>query len=257
MEEEATAKYKAPALAKGLEILELLSATQAPLTLSGISELLKRSRSEIFRMVQELEGRGYIARAQTGDGYELTNKLFLMGMSRPALTTLLDAALPIMRSFSVDTLQSCHLAVLSGTQFVVVARNEAPGPVTFSVRIGYRQSIARATSGIILYAMQPETVQAALLDELRRGDAPFDETEFLKAAGRARSAGYFTRESRFVRGVTDLGAPIARGETVAAALTAPCLTRIDNDDVKPLPVEELVGCARRISLLLNPASTAT
>ena len=34
--------------------------------------------------------------------------------------------------------QSCHLAVASGDQMVVIAMAEAPGDLGFSVRIGYR-----------------------------------------------------------------------------------------------------------------------
>ena len=48
-------RYQAPALKKGLEILELLAAATAPLNMSDISTALGRSVSEIFRMLQVLE----------------------------------------------------------------------------------------------------------------------------------------------------------------------------------------------------------
>ena len=43
--------YSAPALEKGLDILELLSKQEAGLTQSEISRALGRSVSEIFRML--------------------------------------------------------------------------------------------------------------------------------------------------------------------------------------------------------------
>jgi DNA-binding IclR family transcriptional regulator len=63
--------YSAPALEKGLDILEILARTVMPMTMSEISEKTGRSRGEIFRMLSVLEGRRYITRNGAGDGYLL------------------------------------------------------------------------------------------------------------------------------------------------------------------------------------------
>jgi len=54
--------YYAPALEKGLDILELLAREGAPMTARQVAEKLGRSKNEIFRMVHVLISRGYIAR---------------------------------------------------------------------------------------------------------------------------------------------------------------------------------------------------
>ena len=56
-----TPKYTAPALEKGLDILEHLSRSDAGLTQAEIARVLGRSVSEIFRMLVVLQERGYIA----------------------------------------------------------------------------------------------------------------------------------------------------------------------------------------------------
>ncbi|RYD46772.1 MAG: IclR family transcriptional regulator, partial [Sphingomonadales bacterium] len=61
--------YAAPALEKGLDILELLSSVSQPMGLSDISQAVGRSKSEIFRMLHVLERRHYIERAQANDLY--------------------------------------------------------------------------------------------------------------------------------------------------------------------------------------------
>ena len=43
-------KYRAPALEKGLDVLELLSAHGTPMTPSQMSSVLGRSVSELFRL---------------------------------------------------------------------------------------------------------------------------------------------------------------------------------------------------------------
>ena len=50
---DANAKYRAPALEKGLDILRLLAGERTPMTVSTICQRLDRSQGEIFRMVQD------------------------------------------------------------------------------------------------------------------------------------------------------------------------------------------------------------
>src|SRR5688500_8189480 len=95
--EESDRKYSAPALEKGLDVLELLASRDTPLTMSQIASELDRSVSELFRMVDALVRRGYLAPAESGDGFQLTNKLFALGVARAPARSLLEDALPEMR----------------------------------------------------------------------------------------------------------------------------------------------------------------
>ncbi len=216
---ERARRYRAPALEKGLDILELLASHGAAMTLSQISTALDRSVSELFRMVQVLEYKGYIVPAEAGEGYELSNRLFTLGMARAPVRTLIEIALPLMRELSTRVRQSCHLAVRSEEQMVVVARIESPGSLGFSVRPGYRRSLMEASSGVVLYAFQPEGVRQSWKSGMKAGRARLKAFEARAAAVRAR--GYERSASDFVRGVTDLSAPVISDGGAAAALTIP------------------------------------
>ncbi|TWB13791.1 IclR family transcriptional regulator [Nitrospirillum amazonense] len=219
---EAVRKYRAPALEKGLDILELMASHGAPMTPSQISARLGRSVSELFRMIQVLEFRGYIAPAATADGYELTNKLFTLGMARASVRTLLEAALPLMRELALAIGQSCHLAVASDDQMVVVARIENPGHLGFSVRPGYHRSLVEATSGMVLYAFQPPHTQVLWRAMLERAVGPARVAPFAARADAVRAQGYAQAASDYALGVTDLSAPVIGGTGAAvAALTVP------------------------------------
>jgi DNA-binding IclR family transcriptional regulator len=214
-------EYRAPALEKGLDVLELLAAHRGGLTLAQISSALDRSSSELFRMVQVLEARGYVGRAADEDGLVLTNRLFALGMTRAPAKDLLEAALPVMRSVAQKIGQSCHLAVASGEQMVVVARIEAPGDQGFSVRVGYRRKIVEATSGLVLYAFQPEGVRQRW-DEMLKGEtAGATWKAFQASAAQARQDGFVRAGSYVTKAVIDLSVPIYGPEGVAAALTCP------------------------------------
>ena len=216
-------KYRAPALEKGLDVLELLSASGVALTPSQMSVTLGRSVSELFRMIQVLEFRGYIEQSQ--DGYQLTNRLFILGMTQAPIKSLADAALPIMRGLAAETMQSCHLVVPSGDQIVVIARIESPGDLGYSVRIGYRRSIIDATSGLMFYGCANDRARGLLHEVLIERFGAQKVTRFAKAAMEAAEAGHVERASDFVKGVTDLVAPIMGADGVIATLITPYIER--------------------------------
>ena len=216
-------KYRAPALEKGLDVLELLSAHGEAMTPSQMSATLGRSVSELFRMIQVLEFRGYIE--QSSEGYRLTNRLFTLSMTAAPIKTLIDAALPIMRALASQTYQSCHLVVPSGDQIVVIARVESPGDLGYSVRVGYRRSIVEATSGLMFYGCANAADRATLHDLLTGIYGARRVARFATAARGAAKAGYVNRPSDFVKGVTDLVAPILGADGVLATLITPYIER--------------------------------
>jgi len=212
-------RYRAPALEKGLDVIELLAAEKSPLNLSAISQRLGRSSGELFRMLQVLEFKGFITTAENGSGYVLTNKLFALAMAQAPVRSLVETALPIMRKLAQDIGQSCHIAVASEDQIVVITRIERPGDLGFSVRIGYRREIASATSGLVLFAYQTDEVRRLWLKRCRlKGEAA---EAFVERANLVRARGFHEAASHFVRGIVDLSVPILRGDTAVAALTIP------------------------------------
>lgn len=238
-------RYRAPALEKGLDIIELLAAEKSPLNIPTIAQRLKRSSGELFRMVQVLECKEFITMAENGTGYLLTNKLFALAIAEAPLRTLEEIALPIMRKLTHDIGQSCHIAVASEDQIVVITRIESPGDLGCSVRIGYRRKIAHATSGLVLFAYQTEDVRRVWLKHCRlRGDAA---DSFIQRADVVRERGYLEAESHFTRDIVDLSAPILRGDTAVAALTIPFVHSTPLEVEMPQAVEFVRAAARQIS----------
>jgi DNA-binding IclR family transcriptional regulator len=240
-----TSRYRAPALEKGLDVIELLAAEKSPLNLSAISQRLGRSSGELFRMLQVLEFKGFITTADSGSGYVLTNKLFALAMAQAPVRSLVETALPITRKLTFEIGQSCHIAVASEDQIVVITRIERPGDLGFSVRIGYRREIVRATSGLVLFAFQNEDVRKSWLKRCRlKGEAA---DSFVERADVVRRHGHHEAASDFVRGIVDLSAPILRGDTAVAALTSPFVHSNPLVMEMDQAVEHIRAAARQIS----------
>jgi DNA-binding IclR family transcriptional regulator len=215
-------RYQAPALKKGLEILELLAAASGPLIMSDISVALGRSVSEIFRMLQVLEQSGYIARGE--DGYRLTNRLFALGMAQPPVRELTSTALPIMQELARKAGQSCHLGVVSGGEMAVIVAIEAPGLSGFAVRVGYRRPLHRSNSGRILLAFQAPEARAAMIEDIRASGQGLGAAELAELQALLETilvSGGAVSPSPMLTGITDLSAPILMGATARAALTMP------------------------------------
>src|SRR5690554_121601 len=115
LDAEIGERYRAPALDKGLDIVELLAGTDGGLT-----------QAEIYRMLDRLVRRDYVRRTD-GDRYELTLKLFELAHRRPPLNRLISQANPVLRSFALRAQQAVHLVIRDRGILVVVAQVDGPG----------------------------------------------------------------------------------------------------------------------------------
>jgi DNA-binding IclR family transcriptional regulator len=248
--------YKAPALDKGLDIIELLAGRRTPVGLTEIALELGRTTTEIYRMLQVLEARGYIERSEPSGGYKITERLFEVGMRNAPKRNLHVAALPVMTKLADETFQSCHLTIVSDDSVVVVARVESPGAVSFAVKLGYRVPVLDSASGRVLFAFQTEQRRAQWRARLERTHGDTDELRrFLREASDVAQRGYALEPSRITEGINDIGAPVfgPHGDSAIASLTMPCLSHRyfvqGIDDFIPLVVE----AAKKISRsLLRP-----
>ena len=83
--------YPVPALEKGLDLLETLAAAAVPQSLAELATTLERSSSELFRMLNCLERRGYITRDAVSGKYGLTLKLYTLAHAHSIMEKLLHA----------------------------------------------------------------------------------------------------------------------------------------------------------------------
>ncbi|WP_158045234.1 IclR family transcriptional regulator [Skermanella pratensis] len=252
---ERGAGYSAPALEKGLDILELLAGECEPLSQSNIASRLDRSIGEIFRMLVALERRGYVRRYGADGGYVLTLKLFDLSTRHPALERLLSAARADMRVLAEQTGQSCHLSVWDLDRIMIVAKDEGSTARTFSVKAGATFSAIETASGRVLMAFQSPGERAARIEcalaHTGETKAAAELERRLDGIGRN---GYEESGSDAVMGVVDLSCPIlSHSRTALAALTIPFLHMKGNKVSQVEAVGALKTCAERISTRLGSA----
>jgi DNA-binding IclR family transcriptional regulator len=241
-------QYRAPALDKGLDILELLSTTDSGLTQGEIARALSRTPTELYRMIDTLVRRRYLSR--DGDTYALTLKLFALAHQHPPLRRLVAQATPALRELSRWAEQSCHLATYDRGQVLVVAQFDSPKYYGLSIRLGSRIGLLNTGSGHVLLAYATPDERVLMLSE--HGTAP-DETvpkRFDKRLAQIRKRGYERMKSLQIQGVTNLSVPvIGSGGTAVAAVTVPFLSRRDRSGAPPL--EAVLGRCKEAAAALS------
>ncbi len=220
--------YAAPALEKGLDILELLAADGQPLTNAEIAARLGRSVGEIFRMIVVLEQRGYVA-SGTDDRYSLTLKMFQVSSQVAPLKRLTAIAIDVMHDLAVATLQSCHLVVYASGRGVIVAQESSPSARGLNVRIGAEAPLFDSCSGHLILAFADDGARRRMLAEQPPATPPPPpQAELERMINRVRKQGYESIRSGQVAGVHDIGYPVFdHSGRMQAALLIPFLEHID------------------------------
>lgn len=152
--------YSVPALEKGLDILEALAASPAPLSLAELARDLNRGSAEIFRMLVCLERRAYLRREPVSGKYMPTLRLFELAHAHSPLKTLLDVAREPMKRVTTELGESCHLSVIERGKLLVIAREDSPESVRLSIEVGSRFEPKKTASGRLLLSSEPESVTA-------------------------------------------------------------------------------------------------
>jgi len=251
----AEPRYAAPALDKGLDILELLSKQQRGLTRPEIAERLDRSVSELFRMIECLTRRSYLV--QDDDKFSLGLKLFELSHEFPPMNRLLKEALPRMETLAKAVDQSCHLSVLSGPRQLIIAQVDAPSGVGFSVKIGATLDLVKSASGRVLLAFQSDEEAGRLIARAEPDLAPAKTKTAMSTIQQVARAGFAFSPSRQFSGVEAISYPILDLHRRAiAALTVPYVTHLD-DNTRPKPSAAqaaLASVAAEISAALGTAA---
>ncbi|CVI62587.1 IclR family transcriptional regulator (plasmid) [Agrobacterium leguminum] len=219
--------YAAPALEKGLDILELLSVQEHGLSRKDIADRLGRSVGEIFRMIECLTRRSYLV--QTDDSFQLGMKLFELSHTFPPVSRLIAEALPRMRMLAKTVEQSCHLTVISGTNQLVVAQVDAPEGMGFSIKVGAKLEILKSASGRVLLAFQDEKETNDTLLLLGPNRSAEEINAIQRTLNKVRKDGFAFMKSNQFAGLQAISFPIfdLRGHAIAA-LTVPYVARLDD-----------------------------
>jgi DNA-binding IclR family transcriptional regulator len=218
--------YSAPALEKGLDILEALCQCENGLTQQEIAIRLGRNLGEIYRMLNCLVERKYVA--NVGNTYTITSKLFQLSHYHPPTYRLLTEALPIMESLSRQISFPCDLRVYNNGSLTVIASIQPPNGLGFMTRVGSEIEVAPSASGLVLLAFQDPIIREIRIKESLPNKPEQEIEAFRNSLQEVTEKGFASIKSKQFAGLHAIAFPILdMNRNAVAAITVPMLARID------------------------------
>ncbi len=245
--------YQAPALEKGLDIIEFLAREHVSRSQGEIADALGRKQSEIYRMLSCLERRGYIRR--DGNLYGLTLRMYQVGRSQQLMTELRRASRVPMERLAEVSGHSCHLSVQHAGELLVTLERMPSKTLCLSVGEGSNFPLWRTASGKVLLGMMTPDERNALL----KGDESFNRlpSAFQKrvhqVAELANNKGYLAQSSDMTDGVYDIAIGVGIKGAESAVLALSCLALQGNADsgAHETLLKQVQVCAEQINQSLG------
>lgn len=207
-------------LLKGLAVLELLSRTPRPLSLTQIGKELGMGKSNVHRLMQALVDTRFVLRDEESATYTPSIKLWELGSAVLGKLDLRRHAERQMESLMECTGESVHLSVLDGIEVVYVHKVDSASPVRAYTQIGGRVPAYCVATGKAQLAFAGDHVLETACTALRRhtDSTITDRGAFRKDMQKVRERGYATNRAEWREGVWGIAAPIMdmRGFVIAA-----------------------------------------
>lgn len=253
---ENESKYQAPALDKGLDILEYLAAQSVPLSQTEIAVGIDRTPNEIYRMLMSLEQRGYILRDEVSGKYRLSLKLFYLSHRHSPIDELRKAAQFPLEELANSVRQSCHLSILYMNQVMVVFHAKSPGPIALSIEEGNLFPLPLTASGKVILAYMPDDERKTVLkgNTIFKRYSKIEQEDFVVSLGDIQETGSYLKNSDLAAGVTDISVPIGiQNNGIIAVLTISMLNalNIDKNIEKEEILTEAYKCVKKIEQRLG------
>lgn len=203
--------YLLSSVKNSLRILKSFSMDEPEKKVTDLAKTLGLGKSTVSRLLTTLASEGFVTKDQQSQKYRL-------GLSILNLNTIVSSNLeigresqPVLQKLVDETQETCHIAVLDGTDVIYINKIEGKHPVQILTHIGRRNPAYCTSSGRILLAYEDEqTLQRALEGELKAyTDKTITDPESIRSEiKKAKGQGYSISIEQLRVGVVSISAPI-------------------------------------------------
>jgi IclR family KDG regulon transcriptional repressor len=223
MMNDTTERGAVKSLARGLTILEVLSAHPDGLTLSEISRSLALPKSSTHALLHNLLERDYLMDGRRDRTYRLGPRLFQLGNAYVHGIDLVADGQETVRAVSRRCDETVHLATLEGRDVLYVAKEEGTSYIRMVSALGKRVPAHGTGVGKMLLSSLTEEELSALYPpeyppQQMTAKTIADLSAMKVELGRTRERGYALDDEESTVGLRCVAAPVydAAGSMVAA-----------------------------------------
>lgn len=246
--------YTVPALEKAIFILEHLSKSSSPLTLSQLCNELELPKTTVFSLLNTLELHSFVRRDPSGH-YHLGLNLFSLGMASKAKLDTKSLFVPRMEQLRDATNFTVHLSAYDNGMVVCLEKIEGSGMIRFNSSIGrYKRMNTNAVGKATAAYLSKKELQVMFdkgFDDFTPNSIT-NESAFLDHLEKIREFGYAIDDEEGEMGVRCIGVPLFLADgLVFGAISLSTLKSILSMQKIPEYAALLMDAAKDISLQLG------
>jgi DNA-binding IclR family transcriptional regulator len=239
-------KYRSPAVLRALDIMEFMSKHPRPYGATELSRCLKIPKNTVSRILRSLADREYTVQDPVSGEYQLSTRVFTLGMSLYTRFELRQRARPHLEWLCRQTAETCQIQVPHGDKVLVLDTVSPEVPYYFRVVPGGLLDYHPNAFGKNIMAFMPEEEVCKILpprmDRLTPNTIVL-RNEFLAQLEEVRTTGLAYDNEEYLMGIFCIGAPVFDAEGKVAAglgITGLMHTRAPFE-------QEVLTCAFRVS----------
>ncbi len=203
--------YDAPALRKGVGVIEVLCESDQPLGVTELCDRLDINKHMMFRILQTLLDINWVVFEPATAKYSMSLRPFHFTSKPVNRTDLLGAAMLPAKALWDEIGENLSIAVLDGDQFMYISHLQSRRQVSLTGSVGGRYYLHASAPGKLFLAYGSEalwkTVTAATLPALT-GITITTKRELQQEIKDVRAQGYALDMEEYADGAMCFAAPI-------------------------------------------------
>ncbi|OIV47795.1 hypothetical protein BK025_01420 [Sodalis sp. TME1] len=221
-------EYKAPALSRGLRIIEHFAKDGTPKSMGQLASELGLTFNQIYRIVHCLLAEGYLYQDKARL-YSLTDKIEVKYAVSPIQRFAVSPQCrSLMRDFVWQTNQSCHLASVHEDNFVVLAHAYPEFSPAIGAREGSTLNALKSSSALLFLALASDQAALRLIRHYPLG--PELRANLHQRLTDIATEGFCEIKHDRIIGLTSISFPVLRPDGRAeAVITCPYFDHVPGD----------------------------
>lgn len=214
--------YEIAVLERAFDLVDALASADEALGATELAREIGATKSATFRILVNLERRGYVRKDPVTARYRLGPTLVSLGYQASNGIDMLSLAHPHLVSLSEQLQETANLGAMRDREIVYLDIVESPRSLRMAARVGARDHVHSTALGKAILAFLPDDERDAFLSTplpqrtghtITNPDLLREELARIRRDGVAREAGENEPDARCV------GAPVFDRHGVCAALS--------------------------------------
>lgn len=153
--ERSAPDYSIAVLDRALDVLEALAEGNEPLGVTEIARRVGATKSAAYRILANLERRGYVGKDATTARYSLGIRLAFLGHRSLGSFDVRQVARPVIEDLARQFQETVNLGVVDGDEIVYIDMIESNYGLRMAARVGARDAVHSTALGKAIMAFLP------------------------------------------------------------------------------------------------------